>query len=100
MEVKLMIAVVAGITVKEGRFADYVACAKKIVAETRKENGCIAYEFCQSAGEPLRCAMIEKWESRAALDAHMQTAHFKEFGASTESLIAAPLSVDIYDIVL
>ena len=95
-----MIAVVAGITIKAGKFKDYVKCAEKMVAETRKENGCIAYEFCQSASEPLKCAMIEKWESRAALDAHMQTAHFKEFGASTESLIAAPLSIDIYDIVL
>ena len=95
-----MIAVVAGITVKEGRFEDYVKCAEKIVAETRKENGCIAYEFCQSAGEPLKCAMIEKWESKAALDAHMQTSHFKEFGASTESMNAAPLSINIYNVVL
>ena len=93
-----MIAVVAKISVKEGCFKDYVKCAEKVVAETRKENGCIAYEFCQS--EPLKCAMIEKWESRAALDAHLQTAHFKEFAASTENLTAAPLSIEIYDIVL
>ena len=95
-----MIAVVARIMVKEGRFDDYVKCAEKIVAETRKENGCIAYEFCQSVGEPQKCAMIEKWESRAALDAHMQTAHFKEFIASTESMNAAPSSIDIYDVAL
>jgi len=95
-----MIAVVAGITIKEGKFEDYVKCAERMTAETRKEIGCKAYEFCQNADEPLKCAMIEKWESRAALDAHMQTTHFKEFGASTENMIAAPLSIDIYNIVL
>jgi quinol monooxygenase YgiN len=40
--------------------------------------------------------MFEKWESKEALDTHMQTEHFKAFGAAIEDLVAKELEITIF----
>jgi quinol monooxygenase YgiN len=40
--------------------------------------------------------MFEKWENKEVLDAHMQTEHFKAFGAAIEDLMAKELEITIY----
>ena len=95
-----MIAVVAGMNLKEGKEKEFLAQAEKVVAATRKEEGCIGYVCCKSADNPLGFAMVEKWESKDALDAHMQTAHFKEFIAGTEALTAGPADIKVFEVVI
>ena len=57
--------------------ARYRKRKKKLVEETRKESGNISYTLNQSAENERLHAMIEVWESRAALEAHMASEHFK-----------------------
>jgi quinol monooxygenase YgiN len=40
--------------------------------------------------------ILEKWESKAALDTHMQTVHFKEYVPMIDSLSDGGVSVNIY----
>jgi len=40
--------------------------------------------------------MFEKWESKEALDAHMQTEHFKAFGTAIKDIIAKELDITLY----
>lgn len=47
------------------------AALELLVAPTQGESGCVLYELCQDASDPTRFAMVEEWESRAALDAHL-----------------------------
>ena len=72
-----MIKVVARTLVREDAIEAYHALAREIVAETQKEPGNITYTMNQSAQDKRLHAMIEAWESREALDAHMASAHFK-----------------------
>ncbi len=37
---------------------------------SRKDAGCLQFEVFQSADSPDRLALLEHWESQAALDAH------------------------------
>jgi len=74
-----MLIIFAERTIKEGKGDDYKQCAKRVGEESRKEKGCIMYELCQSNEDPLKFAMVEKWESQEILDAHFETVHFKEF---------------------
>lgn len=92
-----MVNVVATITVIDGKTEEYSKHARIMVAETVKEKGCIMYEFCQSKDDPLKFAMIEKWESQEALEAHFGSAHFKEFVSSIEGL-AIVKAVDQYSV--
>lgn len=47
----------------------------ELVAATRAEEGCIAYEAFESTAVPGTYVTIETWRSQEDLDAHMQTPH-------------------------
>ncbi|MDR2870884.1 MAG: antibiotic biosynthesis monooxygenase [Deferribacteraceae bacterium] len=93
-----MIAVVAKISVKKEKVEDYLKSAQKVTEHTRKEAGCISYEPVRSNSDPLQFAMIEKWQSKEALDAHTQTAHFQAFGSEIKDMLTEPLAIDVYTI--
>ncbi|WP_120635518.1 putative quinol monooxygenase [Ruegeria sp. EL01] len=52
-----------------------------MVAETLKEQGCIAYEFSQVLGHTNRFRVYEEWQDQAALEAHFATPHMAAFRA-------------------
>ena len=69
-----------------------VAAAKtellKLIAPTRKENGCIGYDLHQDLENPALFIFYETWENLAALEKHMNTEHFKAYIAAVDGLIA------------
>lgn len=74
-----MVKVVANNYVKEECLDEYLRLNKEIVEKTNAlDKGCIKYELCRDTEDPLHFAMIEEWESMEDLNAHMQSAHFKE----------------------
>jgi quinol monooxygenase YgiN len=87
-----MICVIATIETKAGRRDDLLAVFEKLVPQVRAETGCIEYTPmidvpCDLV--PARAnvvTMVEKWESLAALEAHLKTPHMAEFRRQTEPL--------------
>ena len=71
-----MIIVYAECKCKAGEEVKLVEAAKKMIAPTRAEKGCISYDLTHSQSDPSIYAFIEKWESKEILDAHMKTEHF------------------------
>jgi len=55
------------------------------VAETRKEAGCRLYVAHRDLDRPGRFVFVERWESQAALDAHMERPHFKALAQTLET---------------
>ena len=49
---------------------------EEMVAETRKENGCIQYDLLRDNADETHFVFVETWESQAHLEAHFQSAHF------------------------
>ena len=79
-----MIFAIATIHVKPGTQDACIAAAQACLAETRKEPGCISYDLHASVTEAGKLVFVERWESRAHLDAHTKTPHFlawREAGA-------------------
>lgn len=60
---------------KQAEFVEKVNAAG-IIEATRREPGNISYELSASAGSPGRLYIVERWESRKALPAHMKSANF------------------------
>jgi quinol monooxygenase YgiN len=96
-----MIYVVAELRLKPGMAEKACAEARKVVAGTIKEDGCLAYDFHLSVSDPNRLVAVERWASRAALDAHMHTPHLqawraagKEFVVGRDVQIITPEKVD------
>ena len=89
-----MIYVIAELSLKPGSTEKASAEARKVVAETVKENGCIFYQMHLNVGDPTKLIVVERWGSRAALDAHMHTPHLKAWReAGKEFVIARKVEV-------
>lgn len=73
-----MIKIVAKFTVKEDKIEEFKNIAGELVAETRKEKGCISYELFQELNDAKGLTFIEEWENQDTLDCHMESKHFNE----------------------
>jgi quinol monooxygenase YgiN len=90
-----MIAVIATIETKPGGRAALLEVFKELVPKVLAEKGCLGYgpfidaETSMPGLPPPRenvVTMIEKWESVAALEAHLKTPHMLAFRKDTEPL--------------
>jgi len=90
-----MICVIATIETAAGRRGDLVAVFRGLVSQVRAETGCLEYVPMIDAPSGLEAqglvrenvvTVVEKWESLAALEAHLKTPHMAEFRRQTEDL--------------
>jgi quinol monooxygenase YgiN len=90
-----MIRVIATIELAKGRREEFLAVLKRLAPTVRAEAGCLEYEPMIDLPSgipgqpPLRgdtMTMVEQWRDLAALQAHLATAHMKQFFQDTELL--------------
>ncbi|MCB2022699.1 MAG: antibiotic biosynthesis monooxygenase [Rhizobacter sp.] len=89
-----MVHVLARITAQPASADAMRAILVKLVAQTRKESGCLQYELFQQDGAAHVFQTVERWTDGAAADAHMSTPHVAaaiaqggaHFGAAPEIL--------------
>ncbi|MFM0342046.1 putative quinol monooxygenase [Paraburkholderia fungorum] len=93
-----MIHVVATITTQPGQREAVLALFNKNRPAVLAEEGCISYEAVVDVPDfgaiqtPLgkdTFAVIERWESPAALRAHAASAHMAEYGRNTRPLLVS-----------
>jgi quinol monooxygenase YgiN len=70
-----------------------------MLVPTRGEPGCISYELYESDSKG-RFYFDETWESRAALDKHIATPHFRHLEQTIGELLEGPLEVNILKSIL
>ena len=87
-----MICVIATIETKAGSRDNLLAVFEKLVPHVLAEKGCIEYTPmidvpCDLASIRANVVtMVEKWESLAALEAHLKAPHMAEFRRQSEPL--------------
>jgi quinol monooxygenase YgiN len=89
------IRLVAMVHVKPGEENAVREAALACVAPSRAEAANHMYTFNQDSEDPSLFVFVEHWESKAALDEHMKTPHFKTMAAVFEGKLAKPLGVHI-----
>ncbi len=72
-----MIYVIATLKAKPGAGPALLEGVKPCLAATRKEEGCLQYDFLQQSDAPETFVFVERWESREALTAHSKQPHLK-----------------------
>ena len=84
-----MLHVIVSMTIKPGRLDEFLAMARQLAPIVQAEQGCLRYEYTVETASPLsiqepvddhRITLIEQWESAAALAAHLQAPHMKQYG--------------------
>ena len=84
-----MIYLISTAQLKPGMRDKCLAPARVCIEASRKDPGCIAYDLNLSLTDPDRMVFVEVWESRAALDAHFQTAHFRAWRTAIADYVAS-----------
>ena len=84
-----MRAIVAYLTAKPGMEAKFkeemTAQAKRCLAN---EPGCLQFDVVQDPKEPTRFVMLEVYKDDAAIKAHTDSEHFKNFRPVVTELVA------------
>ena len=75
-----MIAVLASFRLPEAALAEARALIPAVLAATRAEDGCIAYDMGEDVSVPGLFQVSELWASEAALRAHLAAPHMAEWG--------------------
>ena len=86
-----IVGVVARFTVQPDKADEFARVVNEgIVAPSRSEPGCIRYELWRDNADGASFAMVEEWESDAALDAHLAGMGRGEGAPSQGDYLAAP----------
>lgn len=84
-----MLYVLASITLKPGSLKAVLAAAAPCLQATRKETGCFFYDLHQSVSDPDTLIFVERWQDRAALDAHLKQPHLVQWREHSQAHIVS-----------
>ena len=93
------VTVVAKLKAKKGLEEKVKQELLQMVAETRKENGCLNYDLHVDHEDDGTFLFYENWESQNALDSHFKTPHFVRLHGMSEELFASPAEIKIMKMV-
>lgn len=77
--------------------AGLVAVLSKYVVLTRMEAGCRNVDLCASVTRQGRYLVIEKWDSAAAHQAHLDGDVMVEMARACSGLLTGPPDIDLWD---
>jgi quinol monooxygenase YgiN len=89
------VSVIAVLKAKPERVAEFREQAAAMEAASRAEPGCLAYRNYVDPADPANWVVVEEWADRAALDAHLGSAHLAQSLARTAELLAEPPGLKI-----
>jgi quinol monooxygenase YgiN len=95
-----MIKVIAKITIKPDLTDTLKNIVPGLVAETRKESGCISYQLFQDINQKNVFAFIEEWENEESLEKHMNSKHFQEGIPKIAAIQEKEMEVNICTLVI
>ncbi|PZP61594.1 MAG: antibiotic biosynthesis monooxygenase [Pseudoxanthomonas spadix] len=89
------IVVVARWTVAAAAIAEVRALLPQLQRQSLAEPGCLGYEVLESGAAPEVIVLIERYRDAAAIDAHRNTAHYRELVASRIAPLLVQRQVDL-----
>ncbi len=88
------IRLLVDIDIHQGKFTEFEAIAKKMVAVSEQEPGAIAYHFLLS-DDRKRCRLVEGYTDVAAITAHFAGPAVQQFVPQLTQ-VATPTRMEIY----
>ncbi len=94
-----MRAIIAYLTAKPGKEEEFKAA---MTAQARRclanEEGCLQFDVAQDPKTPTRFVMLEVYKDDAAIKAHQESQHFKDFRPVVADLVA-DRKIEIFSLV-
>ena len=77
-----MLLIAGTVRIPAGQIDEARGAIETMIAETRKEDGCLSYAFAQDLLDPGLIHISETWRDGAALKAHGESAHMAAWRAA------------------
>ena len=77
-----MLILTVHVTIKAGHEDEVIGPFQKLEAATQREPGCVAYVVQRSRENKRRYLVYEQYKDEAALEAHRNSEHFKEYATN------------------
>ncbi len=90
--------VIATMTAHPDKVEEVKAILLGLIAPTRQEAGCIAYQLLHNRADPSDFILDEEWTSNEALDQHLESPHIAAALPRLEPLVAN-ISIQRYDLI-
>ena len=82
-----IITIVAKVVAKKESMERVKSELLKLIAPTRKEDGCIDYCLHQDNNDPAVFIFFENWESEACLARHIESDHYKNYVSAVDDIL-------------
>ena len=92
-----MIVIEGTIRFSQGGLDAARSAMETMIHATRAEDGCHEYSFSLDFLDPTRIWVNERWESRAALQAHARSAHMAEWRTIATEIGLTERSLRLYE---
>jgi quinol monooxygenase YgiN len=92
-----MILIEGTVRVPPGNVVAARPAMEQMIRASRAEAGCLDYAYSIDLMDPGLIRVIERWESRAALDAHFKTAHMTTWRSFFPILGITDRSLRLYE---
>lgn len=90
-----MIKIVAKNYIKKDKKDDFLKLTKELIIESRKEDGCIAYDIYESI-DGLCLTFIEEWKDEEAIKSHNSSNHFITIVPKLAEFLDGEMDVTLY----
>lgn len=87
------VTIIGTVTAKPETRSELHELLARQVEPTRKEAGCINYDFHVDAGDPCVFVFYENWRSQEDLDAHLHMPHLAPLFSQIDRLLSCPVNI-------
>ena len=93
-----MVIVTGGVQVKPERLDEAIALSLEHVRRSRTEPGCVSHAVHQDVEDPNRLLFFERWQDRAALNAHFAVPASIAFAQALRGLSPARPELAVHEV--
>ena len=93
------VIITSRISIKPDHIDAFIKLAENIIAETRKEKGCLEYYFLQDPFNPTGFFFYEKYKDQESQIFHSGQDYLKDFKKQREPMLQCPPVLNIYKVV-
>ena len=92
-----MLAIVVTFKIHPGKESQILAALEKNAAGSRRESGCLKWEWSRHTDEPLKFAIYELYIDADAIESHKASPHFAQWLENIDDVIAQKTG-EIYEV--
>ena len=90
--------IVARLSVKPDKIANFTEAAKEMIEKSNKESGCTSYQLYQDPYDNTKFVFVEEYKNQVAVDTHFAADYFAAFGPKIADFIQGAPDIKVLSV--